>query len=552
MNQIFINATNREEIRVASVKNNKLVDLNIETPLKAKNKGNIYKGIITKIEASLEAAFVDYGKVKQGFLPFKEISTQYYQNNNTNDNEKISISDVLSEGQELIVQVEKEERGNKGASLTTFINLAGAYMVLIPNNSKSNGISRQINYKNRKELQEIIKQLNIPKEMGLIIRTAAQKKDLAELQWEVDYLIQLWRAIQNITNKDKQPFLIFQESNIVIQTIRDYMNYDTDNILIDDKELFVEAKDFVSFVLPHYLDKLKYFEAKEKQLFEYFNIEKQVKSVFNREVSLKSGATIVFDVTEALTSIDINSARATKGADIKETAFNTNIEAANEIANQLRLRDIGGLIVIDFIDMSAQEHKLEVEKAIQKATEKDRARVQIGNISQFGLLEMSRQRIKAPVYEYIQKACSQCNGSGTMPTISALSLDILRQIENESFVARDISQITIQSSVDVITYILNEKRSSILDLEKKNQIKIILLPNPYIKFPNYNINKQKKSKNKNHKSYQYMSKPQYNLLDTDIYEQNEEPAIKRNRPNTKIPRRKINIFNKVTNWLNVK
>ncbi|HAE04912.1 MAG TPA: ribonuclease, partial [Gammaproteobacteria bacterium] len=537
MNHILINATHKEEIRVGIVKNKKLTDLNIETSLNQKNKGNIYKGKISRVEQSLEAAFVDYGKERQGFLPFKEVAESLY-NGAKAKGDKLTISDVLKEGQEIIVQVEKEERGNKGAALSTYINLAGAYMILTPNNPKSHGISRQITSTERQSLKEVIQKITMPENSGLIIRTAGSGKSLEELQWEVDYLSELWSSINNAGEKRSAPFLIYQESDIVIRTLRDYLREDTDSVVIDDLETFQNAKEFVSFVLPHYLDRIKFFDVSEHSLFNHMGVENQVRSVFNREVSLRTGATIVFDTTEALTAVDINSARATKGSDIEETAYNTNLEAAKEIAIQLQLRDIGGLVVIDFIDMSTEEHRKSIEKAMENATNSDRARIQIGTISQFGLLEMSRQRLMSSVTESVEKSCPQCHGSGSTPTVPSLALTVLRQLEDGCNASSQTQRITIQSSVDVITYLLNEKRSDITRLENKHEIKITLLPNPYMQFPNFNITKQKGDKKQQHKSYQGISKPQYNLSENGLTNTTEDPAIDMNRPATRVPEKK--------------
>ncbi len=544
MNHILINAVHKEEIRVAIVKGKKLTNLNIETSLNKKTKGNIYKGKISRIEQSLEAAFVDYGKEKQGFLPFKEVA-ESLQANIKPKGDKPTISDVLKEGQEIIVQVEKEERGNKGAVLSTCINLAGAYMILTPNNAKSHGISKQIVSKERQALKEVLQLIKMPANAGLIIRTAGNSKGLEELQWEVDYLSQLWGSI-NVVAKDRPaPFLIYQESDIVIRTLRDYLREHTDSVIIDDLETFQTAKEFVSFVLPHYLDRIKFFDVSEHSLFNHMGIESQVRSIFNREVSLHTGATIVFDSTEALTAIDINSASATKGGDIEETAYNTNLEAAKEIAIQLQLRDIGGLVVIDFIDMSSEEHRRAIEKAMEKATNSDRARIQIGTISQFGLLEMSRQRIMISVTELVEKSCPQCNGRGTVPTIPTLAFNILRQLEDGCNASKQTQHLTIQSSVDVATYLLNEKRDEIGKLESKHQVKITLLPNPYMQFPNFSINKQKGERKSQYKSYQGISKPQYNWAENNLNNMIEEPAISVNRPETQVPTKKLSLLEKI-------
>ncbi|MDB2589760.1 Rne/Rng family ribonuclease [Candidatus Thioglobus sp.] len=547
MNHILINATHKEEIRVGVVKNKKLTGLNIETSLNKKTKGNIYRGKISRVEQSLEAAFVDYGNEKQGFLPFKEVA-ESLQNGVTPKGAKLTISDVLKEGQEIIVQVEKEERGNKGAALSTYINLAGAYMILTPNNPKSHGISRQITSSDRQSLKDIIGKIIMPKNSGLIIRTAGSGKSLEELQWEVDYLSDLWMSINTVAKKRPAPFLIYQESDIIIRTLRDHLRADTDSVIIDELEAFQNAKEFVSFVLPQYLDRIKFFDVTEHSLFNHMGVESQVKSVFNREVALRSGATIVFDPTEALTAVDINSARATKGSDIEETAYNTNLEAAKEIALQLQLRDIGGLVVIDFIDMTTEEHRQAIEKAMEVATQSDRARIQIGNISKFGLLEMSRQRLMSSVTESVEKSCPACNGRGTTPTIPTLALSILRQLEDGCNASTQTSRITIQSSVEVITYILNEKRQDVTRLEIKHGVKITLLPNPYMQFPNFSITKQKGDKKSQHKSYQGISKPQHVLAENGLADESEIPAVNMNRPKTRVPetiKPKLSLFAKI-------
>ena len=550
MNHILINATHKEEIRVAIVRSQKLTDLNIETRLNRKTKGNIYKARISRVEQSLEAAFVDYGKEKHGFLPFKEVS-KFFADSVKPKGDKLTIIDVLREGQEIIVQVEKEERGNKGAALSTYINLAGAYMILTPNNPKSAGISRQINATDRQDLKNLLPKLQVPKHSGLIIRTEGAGKGLQELQWEVDHLTQLWKSIKTATKNQDEPFLIYQESDITVRALRDYLREDTDSVIIDDLETYQKARDFVSFVMPHYLDRIKYFDITEHSLFAHMSVESQVKSVFNREVILKSGATIVFDTTEALTAIDINSARATRGTSIEDTAFKANLDAAEEIAVQLQLRDIGGLIVIDFIDMAIEENRVAIEKAMEKATGNDRARVQIGTISRFGLLELSRQRLMNSIEESTGKTCSQCNGSGTTPTIPTLALNIIRQLE-DSLNSRKINgDITIQSSVEVITYLLNEKRQNIIDMEVKHGIKITLLPNQYMEFPSFSINKQKGDKKSQHKSFQGISKPQINHNEINYLEKLEIPVILANHPSTKMPERKASFMSKLSDMFSI-
>ncbi len=545
MNHILINATHKEEIRVAIVKNQKLANLDIETSLNRKTKGNIYKAKISRVEQSLEAAFVDYGKEKHGFLPFKEVSS-FFAEGIKPKGEKLTISDVLKEGQEIIIQVEKEERGNKGAALSTYINLAGAYMILTPNNPKSSGISRQINASDRQDLKKVLPKLEVPKHSGLIIRTEGAGRGVSELQWEVDHLTKLWKSIKTETKNQDSPFLIYQESDITIRALRDYLREDTDSVIIDDLETYQKARDFINFVMPHYLDKIKFFDITDHSLFAHMSIESQVKNVFNREVELKSGATIVFDSAEALTAIDINSARATKGISIEDTAYKANLDAAEEIAVQLQLRDIGGLIVIDFIDMASDANRTSIEKLMEKATANDRARVQIGTISRFGLMELSRQRLMSSVTESTGKTCSVCNGSGANPTIPSLSLRIIRQLEDSLNSNTSSGDITIQSSVEVITYLLNEKRQNIIGMEKKHNIKITLLPNQYMHFPHYTVNKQKGDKRSHHKSFQAISRPQENPNLINYIDKPDIPAISTNQPSTKMPEKKVSFMSKLT------
>ena len=548
MNQILINAAHEEEIRVAVVKNKTLVDLDIESNLNQKNKGNIYLGKISRIEESLEAAFVDYGKERQGFLPLKELCPFYYPDNKKQ--EKLSISTLLKEGQKIIVQVEKEERSNKGAALTTFINLVGTYMIFMPTKDNGVNISRQVRSSDRKELQDIVKKLDIADDIGIILRTIASGKSQEELQWEIDHLTGLWRSILKTSEKEA-PFLIYQEGNIVIRSIRDYLRADIDSVIIDDLKIFQQVKEFVTFMLPHYLHKIKFFDISERSLFNHMGIEIQVNNVFKREVSLTSGGTIVFDATEALTAVDINSARANKGTNIEETAYNTNLEAAKEIANQLQLRDMGGLVVIDFIDMNSSEHKKSVEKALEKAVEKDRARTHIGKISSFCLLEMSRQRIRSSISEAIHKTCDKCNGSGVTATVPGLAVQILRQLENNcNAAAKGINEVIIRSTVEVITYLLNEKRHHIVALELKHKVRIILLPHGYKTFPYYDIKKKTIDSTESlQKSYQNVSKRE--LLPDILIKKSisDVPEISVYRPETPIPIRKISLFKRLINAL---
>ena len=550
MNHILINATHQEEIRVAITKDGKLTDLNIETSLNQKTKGNVYKAKISRVEQSLEAAFVDYGKERHGFLPFKEVS-DFFAVGVKPKGEKLTIGDVLKEGQEIIVQIEKEERGNKGAALSTYVNLAGAYMILTPNNPKSAGISRQISQTDRQALKKLLPELNLPKHSGLIIRTEGSGKNLEELQWEVDHLTKLWKSIKTASKDEKDPFLIYQESDIIVRALRDYLREDTDSVIIDDLATYQSARNFISFVMPHYLDRIKYFDITEHSLFAHMSVESQVKSVFNREVSLKSGATIVFDATEALTAIDINSARATRGSNIEETAFKTNLDASKEIARQMRLRDIGGLVVVDFIDMASTGNRESIEKAMENATANDRARVQIGSISRFGLLELSRQRLMSSVTESTGRSCPQCNGRGSIPTIPTLALYIVRQLEDKCNSDKAMNGFTVQSSIEVVTYILNEKRQYIQAIENKHNIKITLLPNQYMQFPDYSINKQKGNKRTHHRSYQGISKPQVSPIQAGLVEQPELPVVTDNHPTTKKPGKKVSLFSKFLESLTV-
>lgn len=538
MNHILINAKHEEEIRIGVIKDKNLINLNIETSLNRKTKGNIYYGKISRVEQSLEAAFVNYGKEKQGFLPFKEVSDYLKKNIKKDGDTPLKISDILKEGQEIIVQIEKEERGNKGASLTTNINIAGMYMIFNPVSNKTTGISRQISGKERTSLREVVDALKIPSNTGVIIRTAGSGKSTEELQWEVDYLNSLWGAIKNACKQNPAPVLVYQESNIIVRTIRDYLREYTENIVIDNKQFFNQAYEFVRMVVPHHLNKIKFFDDAQHSLFEHYSVEKQARNIFQREVALNNGATIVFDPTEALTAIDINSARSNKGANIEDTAYNANISAAKEIAKQLQLRDIGGLVVIDFIDMSDAEHRASVVSTLKKATANDKARIQIGDISSFGLLEMSRQRVASSVIESVEKTCTTCNGRGTMPTVPNLALDILRKITKSCGTKTALYKITVQSSVDVITYLLNEKRHEVQELEEKYSVKITLLPNTYMQFPNWTItykNHSDKTTKKSPKSYERINKPQNTLAENGLNDIPEEAIIRSFMPKTAKP-----------------
>ena len=485
MIRMLINATQQEELRVALVDGQRLYDLDIESGSREQTKANIYKGRITRIEPSLEAAFVDYGADRHGFLPLKEISKTYFSKKPSHGEGRINIKDVLSEGQEVVVQVDKEERGNKGAALTTFVSLAGRYLVLMPNNPRAGGISRRIDGDDRTQLKEAMSGLNMPDNGGLIVRTAGVGRSTEELQWDLDYLNTLWNSITGAASEKPAPFLIYQESNIVIRAIRDYLREDIGEVLIDEKSVYQDAMNFVMQVMPHFKSRIKQY-TDQTPLFNRFQIESQIETAFQREVRLPSGGSIVIDPTEALVSIDINSARATKGGDIEETALQTNLEAADEIARQLRLRDIGGLVVIDFIDMTPVRNQKEVENRMKDALEADRARVQLGRISRFGLLEMSRQRLRPSLGETSGIVCPRCTGQGFIRDVESLALSVLRLIEEECAKERT-AQIRAVLPVSVATFLLNEKRTNIAKIEKRNHVHIILVPNPHMETPHFEV-----------------------------------------------------------------
>lgn len=482
MKRMLINATQPEELRVALVDGQRLFDLDIESGAREQKKANIYKGRITRVEPSLEAAFVDFGAERHGFLPLKEISREYFKKSPEG---RINIKEVLSEGQEVIVQVEKEERGNKGAALTTFISLAGRYLVLMPNNPRAGGISRRIEGEERNELREALNGLNAPADMGLIVRTAGLGRSTEELQWDLDYLLQLWSAIKEASGERGAPFLIYQESNVIIRAIRDYLRQDIGEVLIDSIDAQEEALNFIRQVMPQYSSKVKLYQD-SVPLFNRFQIESQIETAFQREVKLPSGGSIVIDPTEALVSIDINSARATKGGDIEETALQTNLEAAEEIARQLRLRDIGGLIVIDFIDMTPAKNQRAVEERVREALEADRARVQVGRISRFGLLEMSRQRLRPSLGETSGIVCPRCNGQGIIRDVESLSLAILRLIEEEALKDRT-AEVRARVPFQVAAFLLNEKRNAITKIELRTRARIFILPDDHLETPHFEV-----------------------------------------------------------------
>ncbi len=483
MKRMLFNATQPEELRVAIVDGQKLIDLDIETIGKEQRKSNIYKAAITRLEPSLEAAFVDYGAGRHGFLPYKEIAPTCF-NGNT-DSSSHRISELLREGQELIVQVDKDERGNKGAALTTYISLAGRYLVLMPNNPQGGGISRRISAEERAELREIIANLQVPEGMSIIARTAGIGRSEEELQWDLNYLVQLWRAIEEAAINQSGVFLIYQESSLVIRAIRDYFHAEIGEILIDNPEIFEQAYQFMAHVMPANVDRLKLYQD-DVPLFSRFQIEHQIETAYSRQVTLPSGGSVVIDHTEALVSIDVNSARAIRGSDIETTALNTNLEAADEIARQLRLRDLGGLVVIDFIDMEVTRNQREVESSLLKALRLDRARVQVGKISRFGLLELSRQRLRPSLGEGNYIPCPRCHGTGHIRGTDSSALHILRIIQEEAM-KEHTSLLQVQLPVDVATFLLNEKRSEIHRLEARLKVGIILVPNIHMETPNYTI-----------------------------------------------------------------
>jgi len=485
MKKMLINATQPEEVRVAMVDGQRLYDLDIENRQRIQTKANVYKAKITRVEPSLEAAFVDFGADRHGFLPLKEIAPEYYRSKAPENEGKIRIKDVLKEGTEVIVQVDKEERGTKGAALTTYISLAGRYMVLMPNNPKAGGISRRIEGEDRSELKASLSQLSLPDGMGVIIRTAGVGRTTEELQWDLDYLLQLWDAIAQANKDSKPPTLLYQESDVIIRAVRDYLRDDIDQVLIDDTTAYQRAADFVGMVMPHYKSRLKQYED-PLALFNRFQIEGQIETAFQREVRLPSGGSIVIDPTEALVSIDINSARATKGGDIEQTALQTNLEAADEVARQLRLRDMGGLIVIDFIDMSSNRNQRAVENRIREALEVDRARIQVGRISRFGLLEMSRQRLRPSLGETSGMVCPRCTGQGTIRDTKSLALAILRLIQEEAAKERT-GEVQAIVPVDVSTFLLNEKRADINEIESNSGVRTVVVASPYMDTPHFEV-----------------------------------------------------------------
>ena len=524
MKRMLINATQQEELRVALVDGQRLYDLDIESPGHEQKKANIYKGKITRIEPSLEAAFVDYGAERHGFLPLKEIAREYFPAQYSSHG-RPNIKDVLREGQEVIVQVDKEERGNKGAALTTFISLAGSYLVLMPNNPRAGGISRRIEGDDRTELKEALSSLELPEGMGLIVRTAGVGKSADALQWDLAFRLKHWEAIKKAAEGRQAPFLIHQESNVIVRAFRDYLRPDIGEILIDNPNVLEKAKEHIaSLGRPDFSSKIKLYSG-EIPLFSHYQIESQIESAFQREVRLPSGGSIVIDTTEALTAIDINSARSTRGGDIEETAFNTNLEAADEIARQLRLRDLGGLIVIDFIDMTPVRHQREVENCLRESVRQDRARIQIGRISRFGLLELSRQRLSPSLGESSHHVCPRCGGTGTIRDNESLSLSILRLIEEESL-KENTHEVHAIVPVQIASYLLNEKRDSVNAIERRQGgVRAIIVPSDQMQTPHYAVLRVRKGEEAPTLSYLL---PQ--LHEAEMAQPSEEPAAERKLP----------------------
>jgi ribonuclease E len=505
MKRMLFNATQSEELRVAIVDGQKLIDLDIESAGKEQRKSNIYKGVITRIEPSLEAAFVNYGTDRHGFLPFKEISKSFL--NGEDGSKGARIQDLIKEGQEFIVQVDKDERGNKGAALTTLISLAGRYLVLMPNNPRGGGVSRRIEGEDRNELRDTMAQLEIPNGMSIIARTAGIGRTVEELQWDLNYLLQLWNAIESASTMQSGPFLIYQEGSLVIRAIRDYFQPDIGEILIDTADIHEQAVQFMNHVMPGHVARVKLYQD-EIPLFSRFQIEHQIETAFAREVRLPSGGAVVIDHTEALVSIDVNSGRSTKGADIENTAFNTNLEAAEEVARQLRLRDIGGLVVIDFIDMESQKNQREVENRLRDALHYDRARVQTSKISRFGLLELSRQRLRPSLGEGNHIPCPRCHGIGHIRGIESTALHILR-ITQEEAMKENSKTIQVQLPVEAATFLLNEKRADIHKIEQRTGVEVVLIPNIHLETPNYTVTRIKMddSSDEGPRSYEMVEMP---------------------------------------------
>ena len=542
MKRMLINATQPEELRVALVDGQKLYDFDIEVPSREQKKSNIYKGVISRVEPSLEAAFVNFGSERHGFLPFKEISPHYIGQSADEEVSRRDMRERLKEGQEVIVQVEKEERGNKGAALTTYISLAGSYLVLMPNNPQAGGISRRIEGDTRTDMREVLSALTIPDGMGLIIRTAGGGKSVEELQWDLNYLLQLWEAIERSAKEKPAPLLVFQESNVIIRALRDHLRGDIDEILIDHAGSFKLVKSFLQQVMPQFIDKAKLYQD-NVPLFNRYQIESQIEMAYSREVPLPSGGAIVIDHSEALTAIDINSARATKGGDIEETALNTNLEAADEIARQLRLRDLGGLFVIDFIDMMASRNQRAVENRLRDAVKMDRARIQMGRISRFGLLEMSRQRLRPSLGESSLLSCPRCHGQGSIRSVESLALSVLRIMEEEAM-KKNTAKVIAHLPVDSATYLLNEKRASVNEIESRHGVAILVIPTKHLETPSYEVERVRSNDadDDGERSSYHIAKSQEPNPATNRYTReitNVEPAVKEFLPAEPAPGRGV-------------
>src|SRR5881397_2502391 len=522
MKRMLFNATQAEELRVAIVDGQKLIDLDIESASKEQRKSNIYKAVITRVEPSLEACFVDYGTDRHGFLPFKEIAREYLRSDG--DGGRGRPQENLKEGQELIVQVDKDERGSKGAALTTYISLAGRYVVLMPNNPRGGGVSRRVEGEERNELREAVAQLEVPRGMSVIARTAGIGRSPEELQWDLNYLMQLWHAIEDAAKLQAGAYLIYQESSLVIRAIRDYFHPDIGEILIDTEPIYEQAQQFMSHVMPGNVSRVKLYKD-DVPLFSRFQIEHQIETAYARQVPLPSGGAIVIDHTEALVSVDVNSARATKGSDIETTAFETNAEAAEEIARQLRLRDLGGLIVIDFIDMENQRNQREVENRLREALRFDRARVQMGKISRFGLMELSRQRLRPSLSEGSHVTCPRCSGTGHIRGTESTALHILRIIQEEAM-KENSAAVHAQVPVDVATFLLNEKRADIHSIEARLKVNVVLIPNTHLETPNYKVERLRHD-DLNQSDALPAS---YNLVTAPVEEEAKEPAAQEARP----------------------
>ena len=516
MKRMLINAKQSEELRVALVDGQNLLDVDIETPSRVQKKSNIYKGRIIRVEPSLDAAFVDYGGDRHGFLPFKEIAREYLRDPGDEEGHRLAVQEAVSSGREVVVQIEKEERGNKGAALTTFISLAGRYLVLMANNPGAGGISRRVEGDERAELREALGGLDIPEGIGLIVRTAGVGRTTEELQTDVDYLLQVWEAIRRAADERPAPCLIYQESNIVIRALRDNFRKDIQEIVVDTPEVYEQAREFMSLVMPSSVNRLKLHQDRVP-LFSRYQIEGRIEGAFDHTVRLLSGGSIVIDHTEALVSIDINSARATRGSDIEQTALQTNLEAADEIARQLRLRDIGGLIVIDFIDMTPVRNQREVEQRLRDALQMDRARIQIGKISRFGLLEMSRQRLRPSLGESSYQICPRCNGRGNIRNTESLAVSVLRLLAGEAM-KEHTGRVVAALPVEVATYLLNEKRAALREIEHKSGVELLIVPDPGKDSPDYSIERVR-SDDRGHAShhrtsYDLATPPSPNIPDT--------------------------------------